>query len=188
MRWLKPSKHRDKPKLLSAAFSLFCAAIAMVSGSAFPANDLPEYSVKAAFLLNIPDFVLWPEAGGNRRQSKRICVYGDNPFENYLQQLIETKSDDSIELTYLETLTNVVGCHLLFISQSEKNSVDNIIKILGNDPILTVSDIGEFARKQGMIEFNVRDNKIRMLINLNNTANAQLKLDSNLIELSTIVN
>ena len=54
-------------------------------------------------------------------------------------------------------------------------------------PILTVSDIDDFARAGGMIGLVEAEQRIRFDINLATARQANLKLSSQLLKLATIV-
>ena len=48
------------------------------------------------------------------------------------------------------------GCHILFISPSEKGNLRQILNVLKNSSVLTVSETEWFTQKGGMINFITR--------------------------------
>ncbi|HEX4629216.1 MAG TPA: YfiR family protein, partial [Gemmatimonadales bacterium] len=78
-------------------------------------------------------------------------------------------------------------CHLLFISQSEADRVEEILASLKSRPILTVSDGDDFAERGGMIHFVTEKNRIRLKINLQAVQHANLTLSSKLLRVAELV-
>ena len=78
----------------------------------------------------------------------------------------------------------IKACHVLFISRSENDRVEQILQNLQGRNILTVSDIPDFAARGGMIELFMEKNKIRMRINLSAVKAAGLNISSKLLRLA----
>ncbi len=76
----------------------------------------------------------------------------------------------------------------MFISRAEQGRFKALLAKLGRLPILTISDIGDFAQAGGMIGLVETNQRIRFDINLAATRQANLKLSSQLLKLATIVN
>ena len=76
------------------------------------------------------------------------------------------------------------NCHILFVAGSETPRLPGILGALGKAPVLTVSDLEDFAAAGGMIQFYVRDEKIRFEINQQAAEDAGLKIDARLLQLS----
>ena len=145
----------------------------------------PEYTLKATFLYNFTMFTTWPNTN---KETRSICILGDNPFENDLHKLVETnQKQNHIKIEFKHEINETTDCDILFISRSEKNLLDTILVFLKDKPILTVSDIKNFAHKNGMIEFHIQSSKIKLKINLVAVNQGGIKLHSNLIELGTII-
>jgi hypothetical protein len=53
--------------------------------------------------------------------------------------------------------------------------------------ILLVSDAENFAAQGGMIQFSLRDNKLKLVVNLNSVKQANLKLSSKLLRMAEIL-
>ena len=58
---------------------------------------------------------------------------------------------------------------------------------LSGAPVLTISDVDQFARIGGMAQLYVEDGRIRFRINLENTKRSRLQLSSKLLSLATLV-
>ncbi|PCI46032.1 MAG: hypothetical protein COB51_08030 [Moraxellaceae bacterium] len=164
---------------------LLCSSIC----SSADVPQIPQYYVKAAFLIELVDFVKWPNDTSDHsgENKKTICVFGENPFHDYLEKFSAIENNN-IAIHYFQNLEKIPHCHILFISRSEKHSLSKILRVLKNKIVLTVSDIRNFAHEKGMIEFVIRSRKVRLRIDLATINESGIKLSSNLIELAMLVN
>jgi hypothetical protein len=80
-----------------------------------------------------------------------------------------------------------LGCRILFISVSQQGHLKEILAELDNTSILTVSDMPEFARLGGMIQFVVQANKVRFEVNLTSAERTGLTLSSQLLQVAVAV-
>lgn len=58
------------------------------------------------------------------------------------------------------------GCHLLFISSSEKKRLAQILDSLRGTSVVTVSDLHDFYQQGGVIGLILEGNKVRFIIKL----------------------
>lgn len=149
-------------------------------------NTSREYTVKGAFLYNFTHFIDWPDAAFATDTSPlTIGILGKNPFGAALNSLNGQKVKNRKIL--VKTLSSAEGareCHLVFISASEEGQLYRILAALKQNPVLTVSDIKDFAASGGMINFITLEDKIRFEINLREAQAAKLKLSSQLLKLA----
>jgi len=80
--------------------------------------------------------------------------------------------------------TDATNCHILFISNSEKGRLPQIIKQLSGSSVLTVGEMPGFTETGGMINFVLEGTKIRFQINNDAANSAGLKISSKLLNLS----
>ena len=81
----------------------------------------------------------------------------------------------------------IAGCHILFISEPEKNRLRSILAELKQSPVLTVSDIENFAQHGGMIALVKAEQQVRFEINSIALRHAGLAISSKLLELARVV-
>lgn len=147
-----------------------------------------EYRIKAAYLYNFVHFVKWQEDALAPDEPVSVCVLGDNPFNGGLEPITErTAYNHSFRLQYLKNLEEQKGCHVLFISSSEKKNLGSILEEVRGESILTVGELPDFALQGGIIGFVTRNGKIRLEINTRAARWSKLKISAKLLELSTIV-
>lgn len=158
--------------------SLFCIAVRPAFGDIVS----KEYQIKAAFLYKFLNFVEWeaPQRG------KVICVYGTNPFGDSLTQLIKEHdgSYDSTQFRHVTRPQDFHTCSILFISNSEKEERSQILAAAKTLPVMTVSDINQFAQEGGVIEFILQESRIRFVINQAQAKRSGIKISSHLLALA----
>ena len=146
---------------------------------------VPEYQVKAGFLLNIAQFVTWPSQSSDAPLV--IGILGDDPFGSYLDETVRGQKVNGRVLTVQRFRRRADrNCSILFISQSERDRVDQILANFKGRPVLTVSDIENFTDLGGMIQFFTERNNIRMRINLDAVKASNLRVSSKLLRVSEV--
>lgn len=145
-----------------------------------------EYKVKAAYLYNFANFITWPASNvASKNDSMHVCIYGDDPFGQTIEPLETKKAHGyTISILRLKEKLQLSDCQIVFISASEEENLLQILDLLENQSILTVSDYISFAEIGGMIGFIVEQGKVRIEINLSATKQANLKLSAMLLEVA----
>ncbi len=179
-RW-KLSKVRLIPPILGGL--IWCAAPALGG------EGIDEYRVKAAFVYNFAKFVEWPlEAFTDPSDSLSICVLGDRPFAQRLRLLVKDQSIGPRSLAVREvTSVTVSHCQILFISDSEWKRARSSLKQLADAPVLTVGESDKFVESGGVINFKLKDDRIRIEIATVAAVRAKLRISAKLLSLADTV-
>jgi hypothetical protein len=146
-----------------------------------------EYQIKAAFLFNFAKFVEWPpQAFSDTNAPIVIGVMGKNVFGTDLEKTIRDKTVNNRHFKFIEIAPGgeATHCHILFISPSEKDNLSKIVDGLHNASVLTVSELDQFIKAGGMINFTIEDSKIRFQISDDAAKKAGLKISSKLLSLA----
>ena len=145
-----------------------------------------EYRVKAAYLYNFTKFVSWPELNQQPLHLPlQICLFGDNPFGALIDGIQKRKARGRTITVYQVTLTAPLHqCHILYIGKSDAKHLPQLLQRVALQPVLTVSEIHQFAEKGGMIQFVTIDNRIRLNINLAIAKKSKIELSAQLLEIS----
>ena len=180
---------RHAPKLRrSCALTLLALSL---SGMVPAWGQTPkEYQIKAAFLFNFAQFVEWPSAAfADASAPISIGVLGDDPFGPVLDQTVqgETINHRKLIIQRSQRVEDLKGCHLVFISKSEKSRLTDIFDSLGSASILTVSETENFARRGGIINFYLDGNKVRFEINADAAQRKGIKISSQLLKLGKVI-
>ena len=166
-----------------------CAApLAVASNLLAQAPKTTEYQVKAAYLANFSKFVEWP-AKAARSASFNICVLGQDPFDGALDAAVAGATIDRfpVAVKRISRTEDALDCRVLFISSSEDRRWKEIQAALKTASILTVSDMHEFARRGGIVQFVLDGNRVRFEVNLAATGPSGLTLSSELLKLAVNV-
>lgn len=146
--------------------------------------------MQAVFLLRFGLFVHWPEnAFALTENDMNICVVGNNPFGDFLNAVIkdEEYQDRKVNAVYISELKALAKCHILYVAESETYRLDKIIQASAKLPILTVSNIANFVNRGGMIEFYLRNNKVRFMIDPQTIRDVDLSVNANLLRVGDVV-
>ncbi len=181
-----PNGHRRRLSCLLA----ISIALVLLSPACLPAqqSNPSEYEVKAAYLYDFGKFVAWP-ANATAAGEFTICVQGVDPFGATLDAITagERINGKKIAINRITKPQEAVSCHILFISSSEESQLKEILATLDKTSVLTVSDISQFTRRGGMIQFVVEANKVRFEVNVTSAERAGLVLSSQLLKVAISV-
>ena len=146
-----------------------------------------EYEVKAAYLYNFGTFVEWPaQLTGVKRDTFTICVLGQDPFGPTLDATVagESIAGKSVMAKRISKPQDATECYILFISSAEERNLNDIVPALARTSVLTVSDMPEFTRRGGMVQFILEGARVRFEVNLAAAERAGLRLSSQLLKLA----
>lgn len=148
-----------------------------------------EAKVKAAYIFNFTKFVDWPGAeGGMGGEPIRICIVGNDPVRVPLEELSGREAKGRpLKIVRVKDASALSSCHILFVSRAERQQVAQILERLQGMPVLTVSDIPQFAQQGGVIGFVAEHNRIRIEINQRAARQAGLKISARLLEVARMV-
>jgi hypothetical protein len=162
----------------------------MITPAAF-AQYNQEYTVKAAMIRNFAKFTRWPKSSISDQANNTItvCLMGEESLlESFAGIRGKKIGGRSIDLQWIDNITGLQGCRLLFIDKTARSELSRIMENLQNKPVLTIGETEKFSHAGGMITFFIQDDRIRFQINPEAARRAGLTLSSNLLELAVIVN
>jgi len=149
-----------------------------------------EYQIKAAYLYHFVRYVTWPPGtAAAQTHTVTMCILGDDPFGTSLEKAgtgLQIDGKRTI-VRRVSTAAAAVNCGVLFISASGHAPLDQVIAAVGKRAVLTVSDLPEFTRRGGIIQFVMAGGRIRFEVNLPAAANASLTLSSELLKVALVV-
>lgn len=167
--------------------------LAIVSGlplATGAAQTVEEYQLKAAFLYNLAKFVEWPpEVYGSPMDPLVICILGENPFGEALEQAVHGKTVEGrrVAVRPVAEARQVKGCQILFVSSSERKRVRPILADIQTSGILTVGDTDGFPAEGGVVDLKLEGGRIRIEVNVEAALRERLRISSRLLSLAQIV-
>lgn len=158
--------------------------------TAIRAAEYTEYQIKAAFLFNFAKFVDWPaEVFPDTTTPITIGIFGKDPFGGTLEEIVagETVRGRRLALVRFRRVRDIRDCHILFVSASEERSIPQILDKVRGTSVLTVGEIENFARDGGIVNFVLRESRVRFQVNMDAADRARLRISSKLLKLAEIV-
>ncbi len=170
---------------------LVCAAwlLSGVTMQAQTAVSAQEYQVKAAFLYNFAKFVEWPDAVSGQGEPLVIVVFGRDPFGPILEHTVWGRkiNDRPLVVRHTTRLEELMPCHILFVGSPEKHRLAEVLRLVRNSSVLTVSEVEDFLELGGAVKFVTEENKVRFAINIEATRRAGLRISSRLLSLAKVI-
>ena len=148
------------------------------------------FQVQAAYLYNFGKFVKWPAlAPANQTGSFTICAFSDDPFAVVLESALahETVAGKPVAVKRVTRIQDASACHILFIGSARGKDLKGILSALDDESVLTVSDIPDFSKRGGMIQFFLDGDRIRFEINLEGAQKSHLQFPSELLKVAASV-
>jgi YfiR/HmsC-like len=169
----------------------FTLAVALAMGLAarLPAQ-VDEYQVKAFFLYNFTRYIEWPaQSFSGPADPIVICILGRDPFGGALEQATAGKVVDgrSFLIRQIPEIQPKCGCHILFVSASERKRFRSMFAAIRGSGVLAVGEGQGFTDDGGVINFKLEDGKVRFEINVEAAGQERLRISSKLLSLARIV-
>lgn len=147
-----------------------------------------EWEIKAAFLFNFAKFIEWPDDKLPPGSPLIIGILGEDPFKNDLEKVVAGKNvgGHQIETRRFNSVDEAQKAHILFISPSERRRVNLILQEVSGRNILTVSDLPDFTKDGGVVNFRRAEGKVRFEISPLAAEAQGLKLSSKLLSVAIV--
>lgn len=147
-----------------------------------------EFELKAAVLANLAKFIEWPpSAFYDRRAPTVICILGRGALGDSLPAAIPRGTNGRVLFRRVQAGAVIQDCPILFISSSERKTLNEVFSTLKGSGVLTVGDSARFAAQGGMIQFALEDQQVRFNINLSAASQEGFTISSKLLALARIV-
>lgn len=169
-----------------AAIALF-APVLHTPGYAITVSD--ENRVKAAFVFNFIKFVDWPDTSFKSPDaSLNVCVWGSESDAASMMGLDrKTAKHRILKVLSVSIPAELTQCHVLFLTQNSRDTFKTVLSAIADQKILSVSDIGGFAKSGGLIGLFKSDDQMRFAINIKATQRSGLRMSSQLLKFGKIV-
>lgn len=148
--------------------------------------DSLEYAVKATYLYKFAGYVDWPAtAFASPNSPLTVCVAGDDPFGATLDTAARGQriADRQVVVRRLKNIERDSGCQILFVGGAEAQRAQMLAAVRGSQ-VLTVTDSPEPGGAVGIINFVIRDNRVRFNIDEEGAAQSGLSISSKLLKLA----
>jgi hypothetical protein len=174
--------HLDVRPVSWLAAGLLCAVMAPLGAWAGGSLEAP---VKATYLYKFVPFVEWPQAAfAAPTQPVVLCVLASDPFGLVLDQAVRGQKIGArrIAVRRLAKADRAAGCHVLYLSNLRAPAAADILQSARGAPVLTVTDGTDGGG--GVVNFVLRDNRVRFTIDTQAAAANGLTISSKLLSLA----
>jgi hypothetical protein len=153
------------------------------------AQDVTASSLKAAFVYSFAKFTEWPQDAAPTAATFTACVLGDNLIREALDRVVKGRqlSGRAISVSQVKLDGKLRTCHLLYVTGVTPAQVAAIVAAVRGAPVLTVSDVDDFAEEGGIAQMFVENGKMRFDLNLEVARRSGLQLSSKLLALAAHV-
>lgn len=165
---------------LSRRLSLVIA-LSVLAGFAEGDTVNREFQLKTAYLFHFAELAEWPMP-----LPVTICLQGSSPLREYLPALEGHLINGKAVHVLLDPQTALADCRILFLSDIAALT-DALSEQAKTQHVLLVSDTEGFAERGGMVQFALRDNKLKLVINLPAVKRAGLRFSSKLLRMAEIL-
>jgi hypothetical protein len=158
--------------------------IATAAPLALSAAEPVEIAVKAAYLTKFGIYVDWPDATPGSELN--LCVAGEDPFGKTLDAAAAKQQPGNrpIVVRRLKTVTPESGCDIAYFGNGDPTTLQTTLQSIDSlrgSPVLTVSDNGG---KGAIVNFVLKDNRVRFEIDETAATENNLVLSSKLLSLA----
>ncbi|MFH1026798.1 MAG: YfiR family protein [Pseudomonadota bacterium] len=152
------------------------------------AGQPEESRLKAVFVLNFAKLTEWPTDIRSDGNIFTIAIIGKAPSPTFINVLKgQTVHGASVSVRHVDNVRQAKGSQLLFISDSERQSLPVILKEVSLLPILTVSDMPGFSEAGGMIGLVPVQKRLGFEVNVAAARKSRLSLSSQLLKLAKTI-
>lgn len=150
-----------------------------------------EPELKAAFLLNLPKYITWPEerfAGPDA--AFVIGVLGGSPIHEAVEPMAARRNVNGrgIEVRRVTPAEIEAGeCHLVLVAPGEIRRMEELHAALAGAGVLLVGESEGFLESGGAIALVARERKISLEINLRAARSQGLNVSSKLLSIASVV-
>ena len=177
-----PCLTRMRPALRLARVLLAVISAGICCSVASEVNEMTEYQLKAAYLVNFVSFTEWPAGLGD---SLNLCIYGPDPFgidiDSFEGQNINNRR---VEISRLTTAEQLDACNIVFISDEVISNMRRVLDRTENKPVLTVSDSPGAAAAGVSLNMIMDQNRITFEVNLAAINRSNLAISFQLLRLA----
>jgi len=156
------------------------------SFAATPIKEKSYYELQAELLYNFINHVNWPSYPTEKELN--LCIMEDNPVLPHINILLKNNANKDIKVIRKHENDYLEDCSILFINDSYDGYLSRLLSRIRSKPILTIGNIKGFAEKGGIIQFNLRNNRVEFTINMKELKSSHLKIDNAIISVSEIIN
>ena len=169
---------------------IFCLVTGVLfSPSVVNSDAFDKGKIQAAYIYNFINFTTWPQAETqpNIAKSLTVCLYGKDGITHELSRLNgEYIRGKKVAIKRAYSATELISCHVLYISPEQSGMYQDLIQLTSGLPILSVGNDKQLLEAGGLITLTQINGKQRININLQTLERSGLSLSSKLLALAIL--
>ena len=149
-------------------------------------EDRLNYKLHAMFIYHFSKYIDWPVQ--NTRNEFKIAVIGNSPITQELQQMLRDKQvNGKSVIVKTEDLSSFSpsGYDMVFLSAEKSSKLSALDETSNGFPLLIITEQEGLLNKGSMINFLVREEKLRFEVNKTKMLSRNLKVSNELLKLAT---
>lgn len=141
-----------------------------------------ENQINAAFVYNAARYVSWPQSTSG---TFLIGILGKGSLDRAWQELRGKQVHGrTLDVRKSDDLEELTSCQIIFIGVPSRKNISRTLLVLQEHPILTISDMNNFAQSGGIVHLFTENDRIRFKINLSAARQSGLKISAQLLKLA----
>lgn len=166
---------------------LWLSLLAMATGFSHAADSLSEAQVKIAFVYNFAKFTEWPASAFPTPQSPlTVCLlHGKSDYVNAFSgiegRLVQGRP---LQVKRSVRTEDLKTCQVIYFGEPDEKRVPEVLRSVGDAPVLTISDIEGFYGSGGIIGLIPVDNGIQFEVDLDVAHRANLNFSAHLLKVA----
>ncbi len=157
--------------------------VCLVSSATYGQN----YETKKFFVYSFGKFIHWPDE--YRQGDFEIAVLGESPFVEQLTDMATKKKigERAIKIVKINSVAEIKKSHILILPTSQSAALADVLKKVGTNSTLVVTEQDGLGAKGSDINFVMKDNKLAFELNQATLAKHKLKAANELIRLAILL-
>jgi hypothetical protein len=151
-------------------------------------DEDPEALIKAAMVYNFTKVVEWQARAPADSVGFIVGLVGHGATVDALRTIDgKPVGRSTLHVRVIDDPAELAPCQLVYFDRSGRDTLQLFLHALEGVPVLTVSDRDGFAEDGGVVQFARRQNRVRILVNLDAAERAKLKFSSQLLKIAEII-
>jgi roadblock/LC7 domain-containing protein len=165
---------------------LFSLLVSVCLFGSFASVKAQDERFKAIFIYNFTKYINWPVTHGDFV----INVLGNDGIIKEIETIAAKKTVGSskIDIIQIFSTSEIINCHILFITSSKMDLLSEVFLIAKKNNILVVTEKANACKGGSCINFLSRDGKLTFEISKSNIEACGLQVSVDLVKLGILVN
>ena len=179
---IKASKGKLKGKLVLLGLLL------LLTSESANAEISKSHQIMAGLLLHLASFTQWENL---ETDTIKVCLLGEDPFKTYIDKMIKRRPKNSAgQSIVLNRITDVQEsklrlCQIIYTQPQYYQKMWQAIS--PTEKVLLVSQSTNFITQGGMVNFSLKNKRVKLEVNLPAVKAAHLKISSELLKHAKVI-